>query len=130
MLAAAVGVCSASAQDHETSPIHVLNTEQILGVYWNHLIAALTSGSDRAVRAECTRAGFQALLSRLDPQRPRAKQWRERGKEWSSLGAIRWQSITSMVAYGRLGPKEKEQVVMLVLTPQGWMLDNWSPAEN
>ena len=48
----------------------------------------------------------------------------------SRLGAMRWQTITSIVAYGRLGPRESEHVFNFVLTPKGWKLDQWSPGEN
>jgi len=124
------GITSPSAsEDHAAPGIQVLSTEQILGVCWNHLIGALRSGSAKAVRAECTRPGYQSLVSRMDPHRPAHEQWRRLGQEWSSAGKVRWQSITAIAAYGRLGPRKKEQAVILVLTPQGWKLDNWSPPD-
>jgi len=109
--------------------IKILTQEQILGTVWNHFLGALGSGDSKAIRLQCTAPGFQSLISRMDRHKPLAGQWRQWSQQWSLLGAVRWQSITSIVAYGRLGPAAKEQAVSFVLTPQGWKLDSWSPAD-
>jgi len=121
--------CPSTADDHGVPAIQVLTPEQILGVFWNHFLGALRSGNDKAIRSECTGPGFQSLIVRLDPHHPRAAQWRQWGQDWSRWGMVRWGPVTAIAAYGRLGPKDKEHSVTLVLTPQGWKLDHWSPPD-
>ena len=103
--------------------------QEMLKTVWAQFLNAMRSGSDAAVRSQCTVAGYRSLLSGIDPHQKRADQWRRRAREWSQWGAIRWQNITSLTAYGRLGPKENENSVALVLTPRGWKMDQWAPAE-
>ena len=89
----------------------------------------MRSGSDRAVQAQCTQAGYQSLLAQTNAQEPPAVQWRRWSDGWLKWGPIRWQSITALVAYGKLGPNEKEVSINFVLTDKGWKLDQWSPAD-
>ena len=103
--------------------------EQKLGMVWNHFLIVMGSGSDRAVRSECTGAGYQALLSCLNDREPRADQWRRWSQVWSKWGPVRWESVTPLIAYGKLGPKQKPASINFALTPQGWKLDYLSPGE-
>lgn len=119
---------SISAAD-ESPSVHFLTPQEILGTVWNHFLGAMSSGSDNAVRSECTRAGYQSLVTKANDKEPRGVQWRRWGQGWSRWGPVQWRSITSDIAYGKLGPKGKEASVNFVLTPRGWKLDQWSPPE-
>jgi len=119
----------ARPEDRSGPLIHVLTPEQVLGTVWNHFLAAMSSGSDRAVHAECTEAGYQNLLSFLNDREPHADQWQRWSQSWSKWGPVHWQSITPIIAYGKLGPKQKPATVNFALTPLGWKLDHLSPAE-
>ena len=102
---------------------------EALGIFWNQFLVGMQSGSDAAVRSQCTAEGFRSFVSRMGPKAPRAGQWRRLGMALSKLGKIRWQTSTSMTAYGRIGGVARDYSVSFVRTPKGWKLDQWSPNE-
>jgi hypothetical protein len=119
----------AAEESPAASAIKFPSKEDILGHVWNQFLAAMRSGNDRAVRSQCTSAGYQSLVAHANSKEALGVQWRRWGEGWSKWGVIRWRSITSVIAYGKLGPKEKEAAINFALTPEGWKLDQWSPGE-
>lgn len=69
------------------------------------------------------------MASRMNPKVSAPAQWKRLGEALSKCGEVRWQTSTSITAYGRLGPLGQEQSVSFVRTPNGWKLDQWSPSE-
>jgi hypothetical protein len=124
-----VGSFACAADSAVSSPVNILTPDEKLGIVWNHFLKVMSSGNDSAIHAECTESGFLALLALLNPHEPHADQWKRWSEAWSKWGQIRWESITTMVAYGKLGPKNKSASINFALTPQGWKLDYLSPAE-
>jgi len=107
----------------------MLTSEEKLEIVWKHFLKVMNTGDDSAIHAECTEAGFLLLLESLNHDEPHADQWRRWSEAWSKWGPVRWESITSLVAYGKLGPKNKSASINFALTPQGWKFDYLSAAQ-
>jgi hypothetical protein len=128
-LALSLGGCVFSKNSSSGPSITIPTVEQKLGIIWNRFLIAMSTGNDRSVHSECTEAGYRALLAYLNDREPHADQWRRWSQAWSKWGPVRWESITPIIAYGKLGPAQKPASINFALTPQGWKLDYVSPAE-
>jgi hypothetical protein len=121
--------CLSTTHPKADVPVKFATQVEQLGIVWKHFLKVMMSGDDNAVHAECTEAGYQALQSYISSREPHAAQWQRWSTAWSKWGPVRWESITSLIAYGRLGPKQHSAAINFALTPQGWKFDYVSPAD-